>query len=157
MNVIQDITSQTTLGTKTTAESVGQLAENATELREFVAGFKLPSSFTPSDSDDFGFRAPAPEAAFEAADSAEEEVDEFELASDADESEEESYTAYAQSDELDVSYEEPERADDDTEEVEFAATAPNASTVSELEAELAGVDLDEFSIDESDNDTNKNA
>lgn len=160
MNVIQDITSQTTLGTKTTAESVGQLAENATELREFVAGFKLPSSFAPSASDDFGFRAPATAAAFAAADSfdsAEDDGEEFELASAADEAEEESYTAYAQSDELDVSYEEPELADDDTEEVEFAATAPNASTVSELEAELAGVDLDEFSIDESDNDTNKNA
>lgn len=42
MNVIQDITSQTLAGTNTTASSVGELAEMAVELREFVSGFKLP-------------------------------------------------------------------------------------------------------------------
>jgi len=42
MTVIQEITSQTSTGTNTTAKSIGQLAEMAEELRESVAGFKLP-------------------------------------------------------------------------------------------------------------------
>ena len=41
MQQIQSITSQTTDGTKLTAESVGQLNRLAEELRESVAGFKL--------------------------------------------------------------------------------------------------------------------
>jgi twitching motility protein PilJ len=41
MQQIQEITSQTTEGTKLTAESVGQLTKLAEELRESVAGFKL--------------------------------------------------------------------------------------------------------------------
>ncbi len=42
MNVIQEITSQTSSGTTTTAKSIGNLAVMATDLRESVAGFKLP-------------------------------------------------------------------------------------------------------------------
>ena len=42
MNVIQEITSQTTAGTIATARSIGNLAEMANELRQSVAGFKLP-------------------------------------------------------------------------------------------------------------------
>lgn len=42
MNVIQEITSQTSAGTTATAESIGNLAEMANQLRESVAGFKLP-------------------------------------------------------------------------------------------------------------------
>ncbi len=42
MNVIQEITSQTSSGTNQTAQSIGNLAEMAAELRESVAGFKLP-------------------------------------------------------------------------------------------------------------------
>jgi twitching motility protein PilJ len=42
MNVIQEITSQTSSGTTATAESIGNLAGMANELRESVAGFKLP-------------------------------------------------------------------------------------------------------------------
>ena len=42
MNVIQEITSQTSSGTTATAESIGNLADMANELRESVAGFKLP-------------------------------------------------------------------------------------------------------------------
>ncbi|KZY65243.1 MULTISPECIES: methyl-accepting chemotaxis protein [unclassified Oleiphilus] len=42
MNVIQEITSQTTAGTSATAESVGHLAQTASQLRESVSGFKLP-------------------------------------------------------------------------------------------------------------------
>lgn len=42
MNVIQEITSQTSAGTTATAKSIGNLAEMAAELRNSVAGFKLP-------------------------------------------------------------------------------------------------------------------
>jgi twitching motility protein PilJ len=42
MNVIQEITSQTSAGTTATARSIGNLADMATELRNSVAGFKLP-------------------------------------------------------------------------------------------------------------------
>ncbi|MEC7121266.1 MAG: methyl-accepting chemotaxis protein [Pseudomonadota bacterium] len=42
MNIIQEITTQTTAGTIATARSVGNLAEMAVELRESVSGFKLP-------------------------------------------------------------------------------------------------------------------
>ena len=42
MNVIQEITSQTSSGTTATAQSIGNLAGMANELRESVAGFKLP-------------------------------------------------------------------------------------------------------------------
>ncbi len=41
MQMIQEITTQTTEGTKLTAESVGQLTSLAEELRDSVAGFKL--------------------------------------------------------------------------------------------------------------------
>jgi twitching motility protein PilJ len=42
MNVIQEITTQTSSGTTATAKSIGNLADMANELRESVAGFKLP-------------------------------------------------------------------------------------------------------------------
>ncbi|MEX1032821.1 MAG: methyl-accepting chemotaxis protein [Cellvibrionaceae bacterium] len=44
MNVIQEITSQTSAGTNATAQSIGNLAEMASDLRDSVAGFKLPES-----------------------------------------------------------------------------------------------------------------
>ena len=44
MNVIQEITMQTSDGTNETANSIGNLAQLATELRKSVAGFKLPES-----------------------------------------------------------------------------------------------------------------
>jgi len=43
MNVIREITAQTTEGTNATAVSVGKLAALATEMRKSVSGFKLPS------------------------------------------------------------------------------------------------------------------
>lgn len=43
MNVIQEITFQTSAGTNETATSIGNLADLATELRGSVAGFKLPT------------------------------------------------------------------------------------------------------------------
>ncbi len=42
MNVIQEITSQTSAGTNTTARAIGHLAEMAVDLRDSVQGFKLP-------------------------------------------------------------------------------------------------------------------
>ncbi len=42
MNVIQEITSQTSAGTTATAKSIGNLAEMAQEMRNSVAGFRLP-------------------------------------------------------------------------------------------------------------------
>lgn len=44
MDVIQEITTQTTLGTHETAGSIGALAELAIELRDSVTGFKLPTN-----------------------------------------------------------------------------------------------------------------
>lgn len=49
MNVIQEITSQTSAGTTATAKSIGNLAEMANKLRESVAGFKLPDVAYDSD------------------------------------------------------------------------------------------------------------
>lgn len=46
MNVIQEITSQTAAGTTATAQSIGNLADMASDLRNSVAGFKLPEEVT---------------------------------------------------------------------------------------------------------------
>jgi twitching motility protein PilJ len=50
MNVIQEITTQTSAGTSATAQSIGNLAEMALDLRESVAGFKLPEEDVMTDS-----------------------------------------------------------------------------------------------------------
>ena len=42
MNVIQEITTQTSVGASQTAESIGNLAQLANDLRLSVANFKLP-------------------------------------------------------------------------------------------------------------------
>lgn len=44
MNVIQEITSQTSSGTTATANSIGNLADLANQMRNSVAGFKLPEA-----------------------------------------------------------------------------------------------------------------
>jgi len=44
VNVIQEITTQTSAGTNETATSIGQLAKLANELGKSVAGFKLPAA-----------------------------------------------------------------------------------------------------------------
>ena len=44
MNVIQEITSQTSSGTTATAKSIGHLAGQANDLKASVAGFKLPEA-----------------------------------------------------------------------------------------------------------------
>ncbi|HLV17140.1 MAG TPA: methyl-accepting chemotaxis protein [Pseudomonas sp.] len=43
MNVIQEITSQTSAGTTATARSIGNLAKLASDMRNSVSGFKLPA------------------------------------------------------------------------------------------------------------------
>jgi twitching motility protein PilJ len=42
MNAIQEITSQTSQGASQTADSIGTLAQLASDLRRSVAHFKLP-------------------------------------------------------------------------------------------------------------------
>jgi len=42
MNIIQEITSQTSAGTTATAQAIGKLADMTDDLRNSVAGFKLP-------------------------------------------------------------------------------------------------------------------
>jgi twitching motility protein PilJ len=44
MNVIQEITTQTSAGTNETAASIGNLADLANDLRKSVSGFKLPDN-----------------------------------------------------------------------------------------------------------------
>jgi twitching motility protein PilJ len=51
MNVIQEITSQTSAGTTATAGSIGRLAELAGDMQKSVAGFKLPEEHLDSDLD----------------------------------------------------------------------------------------------------------
>lgn len=68
MNVIQEITTQTSAGTSATAQSIGNLAEMALDLRESVAGFKLPEEDGMDSRPQAGARAsfaqPASETAF---------------------------------------------------------------------------------------------
>lgn len=52
MNVIQEITSQTSSGTTATAKSIGNLAEMASQLRASVSGFKLPADEYDQQADD---------------------------------------------------------------------------------------------------------
>lgn len=51
MNVIQEITSQTSAGTGATATAIGNLAHMAIKLRESVAGFKLPEEMGGTGTD----------------------------------------------------------------------------------------------------------
>jgi len=51
MNVIQQITSQTSSGSTATAESIGNLAKMASQLRRSVSGFTLPASREPAPRD----------------------------------------------------------------------------------------------------------
>ena len=49
MNVIQEITTQTSAGTNATARSIGNLADMASDMRESVSGFKLPEEIAASE------------------------------------------------------------------------------------------------------------
>ncbi|WNO09358.1 methyl-accepting chemotaxis protein [Teredinibacter sp. KSP-S5-2] len=52
MNVIQEITSQTSAGTTATATAIGNLSDMASELRGSVQDFKLPDEMGDEDSED---------------------------------------------------------------------------------------------------------
>ncbi|MDQ2076574.1 methyl-accepting chemotaxis protein [Marinimicrobium sp. ABcell2] len=80
MNVIQEITTQTSAGTGATAQSIGNLAEMAMDLRESVAGFKLPEEEGTQDA--FTKATPVPELEME-----EESIDYSALPEDFDDSE----------------------------------------------------------------------
>lgn len=56
MNIIQDITSQTSSGTMATARSVGELSEMAIALQESVTGFKLSNGDEISYDDNNNFQ-----------------------------------------------------------------------------------------------------
>ena len=49
MNVIQEITSQTLSGTNDTANSIGELAGMAVEMKDSVSGFILPGKNADED------------------------------------------------------------------------------------------------------------
>ena len=51
MNIIQDITSQTSSGTMATARSIGELSEMAAALQESVTGFKVSNDDEQLDHD----------------------------------------------------------------------------------------------------------
>ncbi len=52
MNVIQEITSQTSAGTNATAKSIGNLSQLAMELNESVSGFTLPAEVDAENDDE---------------------------------------------------------------------------------------------------------
>ncbi|CAM3482888.1 methyl-accepting chemotaxis protein [Parendozoicomonas haliclonae] len=52
MHVIQEITTQTSAGTNASAQSIGNLAQMASEMRESVSGFKLPEEEFSNESFD---------------------------------------------------------------------------------------------------------
>lgn len=107
MNVIQEITSQTSAGTNATAQSIGNLAEMASDLRDSVAGFKLPQELGTFMGTS---QAPAVEADSGAFESLEDAVD---LSMDSAIDDENYESDLEISDELDfddVSDDEPERS-----------------------------------------------
>lgn len=151
MNVIQDITSQTTAATNNTANSIGELAEMAVELREFVADFKLPTHLTRSKVAATS-TAPTLAESLAALDAQEAQSAHYQQPAQVADVEDEEWDEqeYVQS-VLDAEEQEEAEA-----ERQLAAHGLNGSShgasVTELEAELATVDLDEFSIDESEGD-----
>ncbi len=172
MNVIQDITTQTLDGTNRTATSVGELAEIAIELRESVSGFKLPdqglSRTSGVASDSFGSSV-APDHStwlddrFDATDGDDDvDVDELkiDLADLGEPSEIEMDIASEPSPHIRTMLEENSAAmdeidylsevaatDDELAEMDTGSTVLKTSFAVDLEAELAGIDLDEFELE----------
>jgi twitching motility protein PilJ len=136
MNVIQEITSQTSAGTGATAQAIGDLADMALELRESVAGFTLPDDMeietnaeidtdawlsaddldTPNASADAGVAAISSGASLPEDDMAvntEEELARlFDSSEDFEDIESADLLAGFETEESDVSAESPEVADD---------------------------------------------
>jgi len=174
MNVIQDITTQTLDGTSQTASSVGKLTDMAVELRESVSGFKLPADYLVSryEGGSVGFEdesfsdeftglaesdpneglepassfaqtpAPQPPAASEPVQhKAPAHVENILASSSAAMDEIDAYSESSVDDIADFS------ATDDFAELEGESDVLKKTTTSDLEAELAGIDLGEFDID----------
>ena len=174
MNVIQDITTQTLDGTSRTASSVGKLTDMAVELRESVSGFKLPVDYLVSNYQDssasfadesfndehMGSLEPELDEAVEASSSvvatpssqsvaasepaprkAPAHVEDVLASSSAAMDEIDAYSESAIDDIADFS------AVDDFAELEGESEVLRKTTVSDLETELAGIDLGEFDID----------
>ncbi|OUS14034.1 hypothetical protein A9Q89_00745 [Gammaproteobacteria bacterium 53_120_T64] len=168
MNVIQDITTQTLDGTSGTASSVGKLTDMAVELRESVSGFKLPADYLvradsgisadldvdlasvePPLNEVFkpaSIAEPAPAASLAAAPErvphrAPPHVADVLASSSAAMDEIDAYSANAIDDIADFS------ATDDFADLEGESEVLKKTTVSDLETELAGIDLGEFDID----------
>ena len=176
MNVIQDITTQTLGGTSRTASSVGNLAEMAVELRESVSGFKLPVNYldsstkaAPLDVEDGSqssesgrlaqplpskppVAAPVSSVAQAAPVAPPSDpkpvrhktpahVEDVLASSSAAMDEIDAFSESAIDDITDFS------AADDFAELEGESDVLKKTTVSDLEAELAGIDLGEFDID----------
>ena len=174
MNVIQDITTQTLDGTSRTASSVGKLTDMAVELRESVSGFKLPVDYLVSNYQDssasfaderfnderIGSLEPELAETFEASSSvvatpssqsvaasepaprkAPAHVEDVLASSSAAMDEIDAYSESAIDDIADFS------AVDDFAELEGESEVLRKTTVSDLETELAGIDLGEFDID----------
>lgn len=164
MNVIQDITTQTLDGTSRTASSVGKLTDMAVELRESVSGFKLPvdylvnnyqdssASFADESFNDEHISSLEPErdesleaasrvAASPAPRKAPAHVEGVLASSSAAMDEIDAFSESAIDDIADFS------ATEDFAELEGESEVLKKTTVSDLEAELAGIDLGEFDID----------
>jgi twitching motility protein PilJ len=164
MNVIQDITTQTLDGTSRTASSVGKLTDMAVELRESVSGFKLPAdylvsnyqgsnaSFADDSFNDEHISSLEPEldepleaasrvAASPAPRKAPAHVQDVLASSSAAMDEIDAYSESAIDDITDFS------ATNDFTELEGESEVLKKTSVSDLEAELAGIDLGEFDID----------
>ncbi|MBV1891764.1 MAG: methyl-accepting chemotaxis protein [Gammaproteobacteria bacterium] len=164
MNVIQDITTQTLDGTSRTASSVGKLTDMAVELRESVSGFKLPADYLVSNYQDSSasfadesftdehISPPEPklDESLEAASSftaspaprkAPAHVENVLASSSAAMNEIDAYSESAIDDITDFS------ATDDFAKLEGESEVLKKTTVSDLETELAGIDLGEFDID----------
>ncbi len=75
MNVIQEITTQTSAGTSATAQSIGNLAEMALDLRESVAGFKLPEEDVAGESQSHSFSPKPTGASYDLSSDADLELD----------------------------------------------------------------------------------
>ncbi len=179
MNVIQDITSQTLEGTNRTAASVDELADMAIDQRESVSGFKLPNQgftsglvaepFTSTamqDKTKWLDRAPVEQPAH----ASEEEVYDEPEASREEEGLLDVGPAGAQQtpEHIKEVLEENSAAMQEmdylsglgTTESELASleaypAAGKSSFAAELEAELAGIDLDEFDLESEPESSNK--
>jgi twitching motility protein PilJ len=159
MNVIQDITSQTLAGTNNTANSIGELAEMSVELREFVSGFKLPVDESRLHRKlDF---EPTPET-IEETDEGEDlpgAVESGEIRGSAGYSEDDRVLDYPRQEEKTDDAGVPSLSDvfEEEDRGRHAGATRQQAAHSELEDELADIDLGEFDIDSDSKSTKHRA